>query len=243
MRCGGGGRAQNGGCHSVLPRHAAHSPMVWPFGGGGGGQRAAKDECVCVHAASPPACCVALHPPTTTCTPTTAPQCQRGRLEPAALRVRAGVHLPSPDTAAGRECKGGWCGGAQHRASRSLVAAACARPLRHHRGRPAADGCLLNCACTGAPVPQEPTPNTCVTVCGTSGECVHAAALPPHTSPLPCSSDPPMRALHGVRAALDACTDACQRTACANTHHVPAWNETCMQRCTQECMKLQSKRQ
>ncbi|KAF5838369.1 hypothetical protein DUNSADRAFT_2979 [Dunaliella salina] len=57
---------------------------------------------------------------------------------------------------------------------------------------------------------KDPTPNTCVTVCGTSG--------------------------------LDACTDACQRTACANAHHVPAWNDACLQRCASECMKLQRSR-
>lgn len=40
-----------------------------------------------------------------------------------------------------------------------------------------------------------------------------------------------------VPAALDACTDACQRAVCVNMHHVPSWNESCLQRCTAECMK------
>ncbi|GMH43903.1 hypothetical protein BSKO_11837 [Bryopsis sp. KO-2023] len=40
----------------------------------------------------------------------------------------------------------------------------------------------------------------------------------------------------GVSAG-DACSDACQRAVCANMHQVPAWNEACTTRCTNECMK------
>ena len=52
---------------------------------------------------------------------------------------------------------------------------------------------------------QEPTPGSCVTVCGVS--------------------------------ATDACTDACGRSVCTNVHQVPAWNEKCLQRCANECLR------
>lgn len=52
---------------------------------------------------------------------------------------------------------------------------------------------------------KDPTPDTCVTVCGTSVE--------------------------------DACTDACRRTVCVNPHHVPNWNDLCMRRCSDECLR------
>ncbi|CAD7697487.1 unnamed protein product [Ostreobium quekettii] len=52
---------------------------------------------------------------------------------------------------------------------------------------------------------KDPTPGTCVTVCGVSD--------------------------------ADACTDACQRAVCINMHQVPAWNEACVTRCTNECLR------
>ncbi|KAK9817079.1 hypothetical protein WJX72_009216 [[Myrmecia] bisecta] len=52
---------------------------------------------------------------------------------------------------------------------------------------------------------KDPTPNTCVTVCGASEE--------------------------------DACTEACQRAVCTNTHQVPAWNDACLKRCQTECLR------
>eukprot|EP00270_Netrium_digitus_P011464 TRINITY_DN3654_c0_g1_i3.p1 TRINITY_DN3654_c0_g1~~TRINITY_DN3654_c0_g1_i3.p1 ORF type:complete len:126 (-),score=2.13 TRINITY_DN3654_c0_g1_i3:338-715(-) len=52
---------------------------------------------------------------------------------------------------------------------------------------------------------KDPTPNTCVTVCGVS--------------------------------AVDACTEACRRSVCVNAHHVPNWNDVCMRRCSEECLK------
>lgn len=52
---------------------------------------------------------------------------------------------------------------------------------------------------------KDPTPNTCVTVCGIS--------------------------------ATDACEDACQRAVCGNMHQVPAWNDSCLKRCTSECLR------
>lgn len=52
---------------------------------------------------------------------------------------------------------------------------------------------------------KDPTPGTCVTVCGA--------------------------------ARADACAEACQRAVCANLHQVPAWNDACMRRCENECMK------
>mmetsp|Transcript_11569 Transcript_11569/g.42317 ORF Transcript_11569/g.42317 Transcript_11569/m.42317 type:complete len:121 (+) Transcript_11569:307-669(+) len=39
---------------------------------------------------------------------------------------------------------------------------------------------------------------------------------------------------------LDSCTEACQRTLCFGDHQVPAWNEECMKKCTQECLKGRS---
>eukprot|EP00879_Flechtneria_rotunda_P011911 GHRR01012441.1.p1 GENE.GHRR01012441.1~~GHRR01012441.1.p1 ORF type:complete len:118 (+),score=11.34 GHRR01012441.1:290-643(+) len=38
-------------------------------------------------------------------------------------------------------------------------------------------------------------------------------------------------------SAYDACTDACQRAVCSVPHQVPAWNESCLKRCTAECLK------
>jgi hypothetical protein len=40
-----------------------------------------------------------------------------------------------------------------------------------------------------------------------------------------------------VPAALDACTDACQRAVCSTPHQVPAWNDACLKRCTEQCLK------
>ena len=57
------------------------------------------------------------------------------------------------------------------------------------------------------PFSKDPTPDTCVTVCGLS--------------------------------ALDACTDACSRVVCVTPHHVPNWNEVCMRRCQDECLRGQ----
>lgn len=55
---------------------------------------------------------------------------------------------------------------------------------------------------------KDPTPNTCVTVCGVSE--------------------------------LDACTDACTRSVCANQHHLPNWNDICLRRCQKQCFRLRS---
>ena len=52
---------------------------------------------------------------------------------------------------------------------------------------------------------KDPTPNSCVTVCGSSG--------------------------------IDACTEACQRCVCSLPHTVPAWQDQCNKRCTQECLR------
>jgi len=38
-------------------------------------------------------------------------------------------------------------------------------------------------------------------------------------------------------AAVDACEDACQRAVCLNMHQVPAWNDTCLRKCTSECLR------
>lgn len=37
---------------------------------------------------------------------------------------------------------------------------------------------------------------------------------------------------------LDACTDACARTVCANQHHLPNWNDICLRRCQNQCLRL-----
>lgn len=57
------------------------------------------------------------------------------------------------------------------------------------------------------PFSKDPTPDSCVTVCGLS--------------------------------AMDACTDACSRVVCVTPHHVPNWNEVCMRRCQDECLRGQ----
>lgn len=35
----------------------------------------------------------------------------------------------------------------------------------------------------------------------------------------------------------DACMDACQRTVCTVSTHVPQWNESCLKRCQAECLR------
>lgn len=36
----------------------------------------------------------------------------------------------------------------------------------------------------------------------------------------------------------DACEEACEKVVCLNPHHVPEWNEVCLKRCTNECLRL-----
>ena len=64
------------------------------------------------------------------------------------------------------------------------------------------------------------------------------------------------RLTRDARAGTDACTEACQRAVCVNTHQVrfaafanavahqpclasqvPAWNDQCLKRCTLECQR------
>jgi hypothetical protein len=35
----------------------------------------------------------------------------------------------------------------------------------------------------------------------------------------------------------DSCAEACERVICANPHSVPSWNDQCMNRCKQECLR------
>lgn len=56
---------------------------------------------------------------------------------------------------------------------------------------------------------KDPTPNTCVTVCGESE--------------------------------FACCTEACRMTVCVIPHHVPNWNDVCMRRCSNECLKTSEK--
>ena len=56
---------------------------------------------------------------------------------------------------------------------------------------------------------KDPTPSTCVTVCGESE--------------------------------LACCTEACRMTVCVIPHHVPNWNDVCMSRCSNECLKTTEK--
>lgn len=41
---------------------------------------------------------------------------------------------------------------------------------------------------------------------------------------------------------LDACADACARTVCVNQHQVPNWNDICLRRCQNECLKISASR-
>lgn len=41
---------------------------------------------------------------------------------------------------------------------------------------------------------------------------------------------------------VDACADACARAVCAIPHHVPAWNDVCMRRCQEVCLKDNERR-
>uniref|UniRef100_A0A7I4BN91 Uncharacterized protein n=1 Tax=Physcomitrium patens TaxID=3218 RepID=A0A7I4BN91_PHYPA len=36
---------------------------------------------------------------------------------------------------------------------------------------------------------------------------------------------------------VDACSEACIRSVCANAHHVPNWNDVCSRRCQTQCIK------
>ncbi|KAJ7555928.1 hypothetical protein O6H91_05G109300 [Diphasiastrum complanatum] len=38
-------------------------------------------------------------------------------------------------------------------------------------------------------------------------------------------------------SAVDACVDACSRTVCLIPHHVPNWNDICIRRCQNQCLK------
>lgn len=38
---------------------------------------------------------------------------------------------------------------------------------------------------------------------------------------------------------VDACADACARTVCSNQHHIPNWNDICLRRCQNQCLKQQ----
>jgi len=126
---------------------------------------------------------------------------------------------------------------------------------------------------------KEPTRDTCVTVCGVSGNSVGSAAsmtviAAPHKCNPGATSSPALPAAHAFNlkclfvsacelqflmmttclvqpvmppavsctcpctpAAHDACTDACQRAVCSIPHQVPAWNDSCLKRCTAECLK------
>ncbi|KAH9288810.1 hypothetical protein KI387_032927, partial [Taxus chinensis] len=43
-----------------------------------------------------------------------------------------------------------------------------------------------------------------------------------------------------VVSQLDSCTEACARAVCANEHHLPNWNDVCLRRCQNQCLKLRS---
>lgn len=38
----------------------------------------------------------------------------------------------------------------------------------------------------------------------------------------------------------DACLDACARVICVGPSPVPSWNEKCLSRCSEQCMKGRS---
>jgi hypothetical protein len=50
----------------------------------------------------------------------------------------------------------------------------------------------------------------------------------------------PLNPCHGRAAAVDCCTEACQRSVCVNAHNVPAWNDACLKKCTTECLRGRS---
>ncbi|XP_042491867.1 uncharacterized protein At5g64816-like [Macadamia integrifolia] len=39
---------------------------------------------------------------------------------------------------------------------------------------------------------------------------------------------------------IGACIDACARTVCVNQHQIPNWNDVCLRKCQNECLKLSS---
>lgn len=160
------------------------------------------------------------------------------RRERLVLLLRARVHLRHAAEAPGLAGEGACCS----------LAARCAARLGLPRSSPL----------TRATSPQEPTPNTCVTVCGISSAsgpaCLQTLGVSCCASG--CAAGRWAHA-HRARAATDACTEACQRAVCLNTHQVcapalcwtrctltvprttqvPAWNDQCLKRCTLECQR------
>lgn len=65
-----------------------------------------------------------------------------------------------------------------------------------------------------------------------------AAQTPPPKAHAPENAPPRRpRPAPPAPAAHDACVEACQRSVCSIPHQVPAWNESCLKRCTAECTK------
>jgi hypothetical protein len=92
---------------------------------------------------------------------------------------------------------------------------------------------------------KDPTHNSCITVCGVSGAAAGLMGRWPRVRRARmrrrsgCSATAPPNPSNPLVAppGHDACVEACQRSVCSIPHQVPAWNESCLKRCTSECMK------
>lgn len=64
------------------------------------------------------------------------------------------------------------------------------------------------------------------------------------SEPVPCQLLPMQDVAPGTcvtvcgASAADACVTACTRGICINPQSVPQWNESCVQRCTAECLRI-----
>ena len=76
---------------------------------------------------------------------------------------------------------------------------------------------------------QEPTPNTCVTVCGVSSASARRAYKPFASA----AASPGGAHARRARTATDACTEACQRAVCLNTHQARAAAHPCRAHATE----------
>ena len=156
------------------------------------------------------------------------------------LRVRARLHVAPLVAAHGGPVQGPrpielWEVGAGWRRRTAWPSAGVGRA---HRCRP-----------TSPPVArlsQDPTPSTCVTVCGVSGAlqgqgCGEggqwANATPPAAAQHAATPATPPPHPPPKLVADDSCAEACQRAVCANMHQVPAWNDACLKRCATECAR------
>jgi hypothetical protein len=126
-----------------------------------------------------------------------------------------------------------------------LLRAADARALLKQLTRAAAGAGMHACFRSRRATPASPcaacqvsecVPAAVVAMNGCGRRCQPHHTLAVHVTRPPAAS-PPAPCVAWRQAAPDACTDACQRAVCSIPHQVPAWNDSCLKRCTAECLK------